>query len=92
MAKRSPFLSFEDFERRKELSFRGFFLGGLAGECYRKLDVFILCMQAHPRKFPKLVEKLREYKDNDSPEYRRMLYEAYKLMYPYAKSNKDLFE
>ncbi len=96
MANKDPLLSFEEFMRQNN-SFLLHFLGEpgnhFLGDAYRDQEPYKLCMAAYPEEFGKLAEELQQiYRPRDSLEGYAKLYEAYKLMYPFAESNEELFK
>lgn len=80
--------SFAVFCRYAE-DFRGYFLPGVFGDCYRKEDAYKACVAVHPQ-FVALSAELQEMENSTSLAYRTKLYEAYKLMRPYAKREQDI--
>jgi|GEM_PF-6287161 len=93
-------LSFEMFARycnNFPLHFIGESGKHWAGDAYRAGTAFQGCLAAHPQEFGKLLEELRQ-KLKDSKNIREpanlpKFYEAYKMMYPFARrGNCEIFE
>ena len=90
MPNTDPILDPEEFHKRRNnfaLHFAGKPGEHLMGDIYRRQEHYQECMKAHPEEFGKLSAELYDVRDDNSPEYIDKLYEAYKMMHPYAQSD-----
>lgn len=91
------FLSYENFLTCQN-NFRLHFIDNWAGNIYRAQSAFQKCMKTRKNNscakpnFPKLVLQLTAYySEKNSDEYLGKLYQAYKMMRPFAQSNWEMF-
>lgn len=61
------------------------------GDAYRSQEHYKRCMK-ECSEFADMVAELRKREDHYSPEYIEKLYEAYKLMRPYAPNDWAMFK
>jgi hypothetical protein len=103
MANKDPLLTLEEFTgkgprgnpgRRNNfhLHFQGEPGKHWMGDIYRKNVPYRECMRARGKEFANLARWLQQQDDKYSPEYIEKLYEAYKLMHPFAESNWQMFQ
>lgn len=83
-------LSFEVFVKIKN-NFQCHFFKNWVGHCYRTQSAYQKCKMAHPN-FCELAQYLMARCEYLSDVYIEELYEAYKMMRPYATSNWEMFQ
>lgn len=82
-------LSFDIFLLVKN-NFQLHFETNWAGDLYRKQDAYCQCIKSN-RSFGSLARRLRRHSKFGLENYLPELYEAYKMMRPYAQSNWEMF-
>lgn len=83
-------LSYSNFLKTKN-SFHAHFYRNFTGRIYRTQSAYKKCYKASEY-FRKLAAQLKKRNDYYSADFLFKLYEAYKLMRPYAASNWEMFK
>lgn len=83
-------LSFNNFLEVKN-NFHGHFYRNFMGEIYRTQSAYKKCYEAN-KDFRELSSQLMQYDDYSSDDSLMKLYEAYKMMCPYAETNWEMFK